>query len=278
MKTIKAVFDPMPMQLGDEMITRALPVRGQKRVGPFIMIDHFGPGTVYKGKEKGVPPHPHRGFEPITLMLEGTMEHRDSAGNHGLVGPGDVQWMTAGSGILHAETPKVDGDTMPIHGLQIWVNLPKAHKMTEPKYQDIPSEKIPVIETEGSRLRVIAGAVNDVQGPASTFSPLTFMHGSLSAGHAVEIPIAPGFEAAVYLISGEVQVMSETVAGRKLLAFDDAGEKIKFTASQDAEYLVLAGEPLNEPYAQYGPFVMNTAEELIQAQRDFQEGKMGYLA
>jgi redox-sensitive bicupin YhaK (pirin superfamily) len=253
-----------------------------KAIDPFLMLDYAGP-TYFKPSNKslGVDEHPHRGFETVTIAYQGAVEHRDSAGNAGTIQPGDVQWMTAASGVVHEEKHEREfarqGGVFEM--IQLWVNLPSAYKMSAPRYQGIVKEQIPVVPLgSGGQARVIAGELNGVKGPAHTVTPVNLFDVRLNAGNQVEVNLPAGHNSGVVLLKGEVVVNSSELKGEAQLAVLSAtGERMSFDAKQDSILLVLSGEPINEPVASYGPFVMNTQQELRQAVDDYRTGKMGRL-
>jgi redox-sensitive bicupin YhaK (pirin superfamily) len=227
--------------------------------------------------------HPHRGFETVTIVYDGAVAHRDSAGNAGVIGPGDVQWMTAASGIVHEEMHErawaKKGGTL--HAIQLWVNLPKAFKMSKPGYQTLLNKEIPAVDLDGGagRLRVIAGEFRSAKGPAKTFTPVHLYDLRVTAGHRAEITVPAGFNTAVFVLQGNVSVNgSGPVREAELARLGKAGERIVIDAASDAIILVLGGEAIREPIARYGPFVMNTQEELAQAVDDYRMGRMGHLS
>lgn len=253
-------------------LTRVLTHDLQRRLDPFLMLDAFrneNPDD-YIG---GFPDHPHRGFETITYMIAGRMRHRDSAGNEGLLGPGGAQWMTAGSGLIHSELPEQEGGLM--EGFQFWLNLPAARKMVAPGYRDIPSHAIPEVDAGcGVRVRVIAGASHGVAGAVTrpdTEPLLLDVH--LPAGTRFTQPLAAGHNAFTYTWRGSVRVSGTEAPDRRMaILANDGRETVTIEAIGDARVLVVAGQPLNEPIAQYGPFVMNTAGEIRQALDDYRRG------
>ncbi|WII73323.1 pirin family protein [Bdellovibrio sp. 22V] len=254
-----------------------------REMSPFLLMDYAGP-AVFPPTEhrRGVGEHPHRGFETVTIVYEGEVEHRDSSGGGGLITPGDVQWMTAASGLVHEEFhgtafAKKGG---PFEMIQLWVNLPKKDKMAKPKYQGIRNAQIPKVELADSSgyLRVIAGEYQGAQGPASTFTPMNLWDVRLNAGHKFEFTPPRGHTAAVFVLSGKVTLGSgETLSEAELGVFDRDGDSIVMSATTDTKLLFLGGEPINERIVGYGPFVMNSEEEIRQAFVDFQQGKMGQI-
>lgn len=257
---------------------------GQK-ISPFLLLDYHAPFThpPTGDERRGVGPHPHRGFETVTLAFEGSIAHHDSAGNAGVIGPGDVQWMTAASGILHREYhernyARVGG---PMHMMQIWVNLPKAHKMAPPRYQDIAAAQIGrvALPRGGGLVRVIAGEYQGVRGPAMTFSPISMFDLFLNPGGRAELSFLAHENTALMVLKGNVTINDRASAeALDLVLFENAGEAFVAEAQSEAQLLLLSGEPINEPVVQYGPFVMNTQHEIRQAIADFNDGAFGQLA
>ncbi|MGW0040260.1 pirin family protein [Rhodococcus sp. NPDC003348] len=260
-----------------------------KYLDPFIHMDQMGEVNYAPGEPKGTPWHPHRGFETVTYMIDGTMEHQDSNGGGGIISGGDTQWMTAGGGILHIEAPPeqlvMTGGLF--HGVQLWVNLPKNNKMAAPRYQDITGNKVALLSSPdgGALIRVIAGELDGHRGPGSTYTPITLLHATIAPGASVTLPWNPEFNALAYVLAGDGTVGTErrpvhmgqtTVFGR--------GDTITIAAAdtQDSrteslEVFILGGRPIREPVAMAGPFVMNTKAEVIQAFEDFQAGRLGSI-
>jgi redox-sensitive bicupin YhaK (pirin superfamily) len=261
------------------VVDRPLPGPEIDYLDPFLMLDHFGPDVVAPGEQGGLNPHPHRGFETVTVMLEGAMEHHDSQGNHGVIGPGDVQWMTAARGIVHAEYREGEFARRGgrLHGIQLWVNLPRVHKMREPGYQDLGAQRIPGVPVQGGDVRVIAGSFGGVTGPAHTFTPLAVLHIRLQAGGSAGIPIADDWSAGAYVIRGSVAAGGQRIGEREMGVFEPGAGRIELVADAACEVLLLAGRPISEPVVSWGPFVMTTREEIMQAQRDYALGRMGTL-
>ncbi|MCW5822413.1 MAG: pirin family protein [Cyanobacteria bacterium TGS_CYA1] len=252
-----------------------------KDINPFLMLDYAGPAQFKpSARPKGVGEHPHRGFETVTIAYQGSVEHKDSAGNQGIIHPGDVQWMTAGSGVVHEEMherefSKNGGE---FEMIQLWVNLPAVHKMTSPRYQTLLSRDIACVklDQQGSIARVIAGTLQDATGPANTFTPVSLIDLKLTGDSNVILPVTRGFSSALLFMEGEVEIDGATIADEpRLVLMDTAGDTIEIKSSRQSRLLFMAGEPINEPVASYGPFVMNTKAEIFQAISDFQSGKMG---
>ena len=270
-------------------VRRAFAGIDHRHLDPFLMMDQMGEVDYAPGEPKGTPWHPHRGFETVTYMIDGVFEHQDNHGGGGTITNGDTQWMTAGAGILHIETPPewlVQAGGL-FHGVQLWVNLPKADKLLQPKYQDIHSSEVRLLSTPdaGALVRVIAGEVGGNKGPGSTFSPMTMVHASLEPGSKLELPWAVEHNALVYVLSGKGSV---GVEGRPLHSGQTAvfgpGDFITVAADQQQEsrhpkleVIVLGGEPIREQIAWAGPFVMNTKAEVMQAYEDFQKGRFGHI-
>jgi redox-sensitive bicupin YhaK (pirin superfamily) len=253
-----------------------------KRLDPFVHMDQMGEVDYAPGEPKGTPWHPHRGFETVTYMIDGTFRHQDSTGGGGLITNGDTQWMTAGSGLLHIEAPPeelvVSGGLF--HGVQLWVNLPSSLKMTDPRYQDIRAGQVALVSSSdgGALLRVIAGALGDQPGPGVTHTPITVVHATVSAGAQVRLPWRADFNALAYVLagSGSVGVDKQPIQMGQLAVFG-AGDALTFAADTDLDVLLLGGQPIREPVAAYGPFVMNTRAELAQAFEDYQAGRLGTI-
>jgi len=254
-----------------------------QQVSPFLLLDYAGPAHFPPtDRPRGVGEHPHRGFETVTIVYQGVLEHRDSAGNHGTIGPGDVQWMTAASGVVHEEKHEREfakrGGTVEM--VQLWVNLPAALKMTPPRYQTLLGAQIPEVDLpDGAGLvRVIAGNFHGVKGPANTYTPINLYDLRLKAGHHAELTLSAGYNTAIFLLHGDILLNgSHAIKASELVLFDTSGERIAIDARDDATLLALNGEPIHESVARRGPFVMNTEDELVQAANDYQAGKMGHL-
>lgn len=254
-----------------------------ERMSPFIMLDYnskynFPPSEI----PKGVGVHPHRGFETVTIAYKGKVAHHDSAGGGGIIGEGDVQWMTAASGVLHKEYheeefSKTGGEFQMV---QLWVNLPAKDKMSQPKYQAITNAQMGNYELadNAGHIEVIAGNYNDVKGPASTFTPVHMQNAKLNKGGKVNFSFPAHYNTALLLIEGSAKINNEVIVPTDhFVLFENEGEEFTIEAMEDAIVLVLSGEPINEPIVPHGPFVMNTREEIIQAMEDFSQGKFGHL-
>ncbi|WP_159236459.1 pirin family protein [Raoultella terrigena] len=254
-----------------------------EQLSPFLLLDYAGPHSFPAGSGKrGVGEHPHRGFETVTVVYSGEVEHRDSTGRGGVIGPGDVQWMTAGAGILHeefhsAEFTRTGGE---LKMIQLWVNLPAKDKMAAPGYQSITADLIPrvALADNAGHVRVIAGDYADVSGPAHTFSPLNVWDMQLTQGHDVSLRQPAGWSTALVVLEGEVRVNdAENAREGQLVVLSQQGETLHLSATADARVLLLAGEPLGEPIVGYGPFVMNSKTQIAEAVRDFNSGRFGQI-
>ena len=266
-------------------VRRPFPGHELRMVDPFLLLDEMGPTDWAPGEAVGAPDHPHRGFETVTYMLAGTFRHKDSFGFTGTLRPGDVQWMTAGAGVVHSELPddEIIRQGGRVHGVQLWVNLPAADKWQQPRYQDTPAERIPEVSGDWGRARVIAGEALGAAAVIQTRIPILYLHLTLLPGGEMTIPVPEEEETAfLYLLagSGPVDVAGERLGDGQVGVLGD-GDGIALAcpaeAERPADLLLVAGRPLNEPVARYGPFVMNSQAEIEQAFRDFQEGRMGSI-
>ena len=266
---------------GGFVVRRPFPSYGLSYVDPFLLIDEMGPVDYAPGEAVGAPDHPHRGFETVTYVLAGEMQHEDSAGHRGALGPGDVQWMTAGGGIIHSEEPsralRERGGR--VHGFQIWINLPARLKMTTPRYQEIPAGQIPAAATPDgrARVRVVAGEALGTRAVIATHTPVIYQDWALDDGGDVTQAVPRDHQALVYVFEGAVRV-GETRVDDGQMAILDPGDAVRLRGEPGGgRLLLLAGVPLNEPVARYGPFVMNDQSELVQAVADYQSGRMGEI-
>jgi redox-sensitive bicupin YhaK (pirin superfamily) len=266
-------------------VFRPFPTSALDNLDPFLLLDEMAPKFHEPGEFVGAPDHPHRGFETVTYILKGEVEHRDSAGNHGVIGAGDVQWMTAGDGIVHSEMPSERMQTEGgfAHGLQIWVNLPRDLKRATPKYQALPKDELTSVSGDGWTANVVAGSMLGGQGPAETNTPIGYAQVTIQPGTELHIPVSDGHTSAVYAFEGAGTVgdTAETFAANHLAVFERTTGDIVLAVPADAEspfgVIVLTGEPINEPIARYGPFVMNTRDELEEAFDDYNAGRMGSI-
>ena len=252
-------------------------------LSPFLLLDYAGPLHFTPGeKRRGVGEHPHRGFETVTIVYSGEVEHRDSGGGGGRIGPGDVQWMTAGSGVVHEEMHSLEYTKRggPFEAIQLWVNLPKGLKMTKPKYQTILASQIAEAPLPGDAgvVRIIAGDYAGAKGPAETFTPMNLWDVRLKAGANTTLSVPGGHGASLFVMEGAVKLNGSTVRSAEIAILGRDGEAFQIEAEGPVHAVVLSGEPIDEPIFGYGPFVMNTEDEIRQAIADYRNGKMGHLS
>ncbi len=270
---------------GGFVVHRPFPTRMLMDFDPFLLLDEMGPVDYAPGQAKGAPDHPHRGFETVTYMLEGSFAHEDSAGHSGVLRPGDVQWMTAGAGVVHSEMPdpafaRAGGR---VHGLQLWVNLPRRDKMIAPRYQEIPAERIPTAATSDGKVRVkvIAGEALGVKAAIETRTAILYQHFTLEPGASIVQPVPREFRVFAYALTGTGRYGDEQreIGAQRMVLFGDDGDAVTLTAgAEPLDVLLIGGVPLNEPVVRHGPFVMNTEDEIRQAIVDYQAGRMGEIA
>lgn len=249
-------------------------------ISPFLLLDYgdphfFPPNTT--GRPRGVGQHPHRGFETVTIVYDGEVSHRDNHGGGGTIGPGDVQWMTAGAGVVHEEfhSKAYSEKGGPFRMIQLWVNLPAKDKMAHPKYQAILNSEIPAIPYEGGKARIIAGEFEGSKGPASTYTPINIWDVQQATAGKVKLDLPDGHTSMLVVLAGQIEVEGRKINPASIARFTVEGEGVEFEASADTRLLVLTGEPIREPVVGHGPFVMNTVAEINQAFRDFQTGRFG---
>lgn len=282
-RSVRIITSSLHTGVGPLRVAQPLPVNALRHLDPFLLLHHAGPQRFSVDDQvHRIDPHPHRGFEPVTFVYRGSVHHRDSLGNDGSIGAGEVQWITSGSGIIHSEGPteQIQREGGEVELIQLWVNLPAAQKMRTPGYQELRTHEIPVIQTcdDQLSLRLVSGSFQGMQGPAFTHSNVITAMGEFTANldGSLETPNTATF--ALYVLDGVLEINGEHSVGRHQLAvFNNDGTEVHVRAEQGGHLLFLAGEPLNEPIAQYGPFVMNTEEEIHQAIMDFRDGKMGTL-
>ncbi|CAL1521473.1 pirin family protein [Chitinophaga sp. MM2321] len=289
MKTTKHVSQiliaPAPHLVGDGFRVQSVLPGGTRslnnKISPFILMDYGAPSYFPPtNKPRGVDQHPHKGFETVTVVYQGELEHRDSTGSQGKLAPGDVQWMTAAAGIVHEEKHETEFSKRggKVEMAQLWVNLPKAYKNNKPGYQNLTKAEIPVIDLgEGSFVRVIAGEFNGTKGAAKTFSPVNVLDVQLKKGDKLDVTFPQHFNTAVVMMRGEADFNGNAAKGVETVLFEHDGTDITVTALEDTAMLILSGEPIDEPIFAYGPFVMNTEDEIKEAINDYNAGKMGFL-
>jgi len=273
-RDVERIVEPVMVSEGAGVrLKRTIASHKLDYLDPFLLLDHFGSDNP-EDFMAGFPMHPHRGIETVTYMLEGFVRHKDSLGNAGTIGPGDVQWMTAGSGIMHEEMPRPDGNRM--YGFQLWVNLPAKRKMTRPRYQEYTAKEIPEVEVDGgARIRVVAGEAGGINGPVGEIAIApTYLDVVVPGGATFTHPVERGHTAFAYAFEGRGKFgqNGQSISGPALLVFGD-GDQVRVHASEEpVRFLLVSGKPLHEPIARYGPFVMNTREEIQQALQDLRNG------
>jgi len=273
LRKISQIIEPQTAIEGAGVrLLRSISPRVSNESDPFLLFDHFAFNDPLEGPLRGFPYHPHRGIETVTYMLEGSTAHRDSLGNEGVIGPGDVQWMSSGRGIMHEEMPR-RGTSGNIYGFQLWVNLPSHLKMSEPQYQEVTAATIPTYEKDGVRIRVVAGSVDGVTGPVADIaaSPL-YMDVELAPGIEWQLPIPSGHTLITYVFEGEGVFSGETVSAVKMLKYADGDHITVKTENDSVRFMLIAGAPFKEPIVPYGPFVMNTIEEIQQTLKELRNG------
>jgi hypothetical protein len=285
-KAVSKLVSGQPTQDGNRVpLVRLSPGQGQtgkeafRAMDPFLLLDHFGPMTLPPGTDAGFPPHPHRGFQTLTYLIQGAFKHRDSTGGSGLLRPGGAQLMNAGAGIIHEEMPVPEHLETggPIEGVQLWINLPMAEKDSKPGYTDFQPESMPWHALPGGRIRVLAGTLAGRLGPARTPAQIAYAHLELQGGASFKETLPSGWTAAVVPLHGSV-LIDGTDAPANSVALLGEGQALALSTIGPASFLLLTGEPLGEPIAHYGPFVMNTPEEIEQAFMDYHSGRFGSLS
>jgi redox-sensitive bicupin YhaK (pirin superfamily) len=279
-KILEIIQPQMVIEGAGVLLRRSFGPRVENRYDPFLLFDHFAFNDPVEGPPVGFPTHPHRGIETVTYMLEGNVRHRDSLGNLGVIGPGDVQWMTSGRGILHEEMPQRGPEGL-INGFQLWVNLPAAEKMSAPRYQEVSMDTIPTMDTHGAQVRIVAGDYGGVFGPVTHIaaSPL-YLDVNLQPGRTFSIPVALGARALAYVFEGhgvfgiDTGGWGEPVEALHMVVFSDGDHlTVRTHPGKTVRFMLIAGSPFNEPIVPYGPFVMNTQEEIRQAFEDLRNGR-----
>lgn len=266
------------------LVHRPFPTHALRDFDPFLLLDEMGPSNYKPGEAKGAPDHPHRGFETVTYMLSGEFEHKDSAGHAGTIKPGSVQWMTAGGGVVHSEMPSREFNRVGgrLHGLQLWVNLPKRDKMIASRYQEIPAQDIPSASTADGKVtvRVIAGEALGAKAAIDTRTPIQYLHFNVASAASVLQPVPTAFQVFAYVLHGEMDAGGEAVPPHSLVMYAADGDEVELRAAGETplDVILLAGQPLREPVVRWGPFVMNSSAEIKQAIEDYQAGRMGVIS
>ena len=271
-RPISRIIEPQyALEGAGVLLRRSIAPRSSNEFDPFLLFDHFAFNDPVEGPIRGFPMHPHRGIETVTYMLEGSVNHRDSLGNSGMIGAGDVQWMTSGRGILHEEMPR-RSEGGAIYGFQLWVNLPAAQKMGQPRYQEVNAATIPSVTKDGATVRVVAGTFNGTRGPVTEISasPL-YLDVRLAAASRFVCPIPSGHTALAYVFEGRGKFSGDEVESVRMIAFGD-GDQIEVESESGVRFMLIAGMPFREPIVPYGPFVMNTVEEIQQTLAELRNG------
>lgn len=281
-RTIKQIIPSQKINMGGIFLQQPLPNSSIQQIDPFILI-HHGALPVKKGKgqrESGVGPHPHRGFSPVTFVFKGGVQHQDSLGNNEIVLQGGTQWINAGRGIIHSERPTIEmveqGGENEI--IQFWVNTPRKYKMQNPDYLPLSKEDTPVINKEKAIVQVVAGEFENVMGPAKTYSPQTLLRFETKSGAELSIDLPKSYNTLIYLLDGTIESCGKTIHEKEMVWFENDGECVQLKVIESARFILLSGEPIGEPLVTYGPFVMNSQEEINQAIIDYQNGEMGSLS
>ena len=280
-RSLKHTIAADKVNMGGHLLDQPLPSAKLESLDPFLLIHHWHqmlPGG-QRQQDLGVGPHPHRGFSPVTFVFKGAVSHQDSLGERATVSAGGTQWMFAGRGITHSERfpKKLAEEGGELEFIQFWVNAPAAYKMAPPYYQPISLENTPLVEEEKSKIWVVSGKFKDTKGAAPTYSPQLLLRGELAKGGSVSIPITASFNALVYVLEGSIKTGGGQLLTKDMGVYHLDGESIELHATADTRYILLSGEPIGEPVAQYGPFVMNDQTQVMEAVRDAQIGKMGVL-
>lgn len=280
-KTVVQIIPSQKINMGGHILEQPLPNAFLQQLDPFLLIHHAE--WTYKGRQRqqevGIGGHPHRGFSPVTFVFKGEVRHQDSFGHDAVVGAGGTQWMHAGKGIIHSERPSKElaekGGEQEI--IQFWVNTPAKYKMERPYYLPLSAQDTPQLKGEGYHLQIVAGEYEGVKGPAKTFSPMTLLRGLVQNEKSLDISLPAHYNSLLYLLDGELEINGRSAVRKDLVWLANDGEGIAIKASADTRFIVLSGEPIGEKVTSYGPFVMNTQTEIMEALRDSQMGKMGVL-
>ena len=272
-RTISHIIEPqLVIEGAGVLLKRSVSPRASNEYDPFLLFDHFAFNNPLEGPSRGFPTHPHRGIETVTYMLEGSVNHRDSLGNAGKIGSGDVQWMTSGRGILHEEMPR-RSENGNIYGFQLWVNLPAAEKMSQPRYQEVSAGEIPIVEKDGVTVRLVAGELDGTRGPVTEINaaPL-YMDVKLAPASKFILPIPSGHTVLAYVFEGAGEFADQVVESVSMIVFNDDGDQLEVKSETGVQFMLIAGAPFKEPIVPYGPFVMNTKEEIEQTIQELRNG------
>jgi redox-sensitive bicupin YhaK (pirin superfamily) len=278
-RTVAQITEATDERVGPFRIKNALPTRSLKQVDPFLLIHHMQPYLVKPGEELRIPPHPHAGFEVVTYLLEGEFFHRDSKGHDQVARGGDINWMTSGAGIVHSEGPTAEflqrGGNVEL--LQVWINLPSQKKNLPASFVHYGGNTLPVVEKVNIRIKVLIGSYDNQSSPVKTQTDMFWYHVNAKAGELVTIPMNNEFSSGLYMLSGEIKLLNQAVRAGQLADMEINGDQLIFSTTKDSSLIVFGGRPIREKLVSYGPFVMNSFEEVQQAIRDYEQGRMGYL-
>ena len=266
-------------KVGSSSVLRALPTHGLKQIDPFLLIDHMVPVRIAPGASLRIPPHPHAGFEVVTYLLDGEFFHRDSKGNDQVASAGDLNWMTSGSGIIHSEGPT--GKFLQSGGrlelMQVWINLPAAKKSVSPSFRHYPVSSLPVVDNGDAWVKILIGNYGGLSSPVLTHTPLFYLHIRQKAGKSLVLPVQPDYSSALYLMGGKIGVGDQEMQPGQLADFNKDSDQVEWKAIQDSELIFFGGLPIGEKVVSYGPFVMNSFQDIQHAVEDYETGKMGQL-
>ena len=280
-KSVRRIIAAQKVNMGGHILDQPLPNQLMEQFDPFLLIHHaeWKLRGNQRQQEVGIGAHPHRGFSPVTFVFQGDVRHQDSFGNDAVVKAGGTQWMHAGKGITHSERPSAElaekGGTQEI--IQFWVNTPAEHKMEIPSYLPLSKEKTPKVTGENYEMQIVAGEYQGVKGPAKTYSPMLLIRGTVTKGGTLELEVPAQYNTLMYLLDGHLKVNDQMAKRKDMICFENDGESIRIQANEDTRFILLSGEPIGEEVSSYGPFVMNTQTEIMEAIRDAQMGKMGVL-
>lgn len=280
MKSLNQVYSADALQMGEVTVLQPLPLPQLEQVSPFLLLHHFGPFDIEPGHNPmDIGAHPHRGFEPVTFLFQGELEHKDSRGNEGVIRAGGVQWMTAGMGIVHSERASKNiveqGGTL--EGIQLWVNLPASMKAVQPRYQQADADQIPQLEGDLQGVALVAGQIGSQKGAIETHTPVLAAMLNLDQDQHLEIPVPEGQQSLIYILDGNLEIGETRAMSHQMITFSEAGDSISIKAMRPTKALLLSGQAIDEPVVSWGPYVMNTQTEIMEAMRDYQMGKMGIL-
>ncbi|MFI5152152.1 MAG: pirin family protein [Chitinophagales bacterium] len=280
-RTFVSIETATDERVGAFKIKNVLPTRQLKQIDPFLLIHHLQPTVIKPGADLRIPPHPHAGFEVVTYLLDGEFFHRDSKGNDQVARGGDINWMSSGSGITHSEGPTEafanKGEGI-VQLLQVWINLPSEEKKSAASFRHYAADSFPVIEDEKGWMKILLGVFDGKISPISTHTPMFFYHIKTKKGHRGILPIVPEYSAGAYIMHGQIKTLDKDAKAGDLIHFNTDGDQIAFTATEDSEWIVFGGLPIKEKVVSYGPFVMNSFEEIQKAISDYETGKMGQLS